>query len=171
MKTRPSIILLLMMFGLFVMFGLPRTGLSQDLTDEKSIINERLDQLHAMASSADFEAYFGLYADDSIFMGTDATERWTLDEFKAYARSGFDQGRGWTYTATSRNIFVSSDGRTAWFDELLDNENLGVTRGTGVLVKTGDEWKFAQYNLTILVPNQLAREFVSRIRELAASDG
>lgn len=162
--------LLLVMLGLLVVFGLPRVGLSQDLTHEKSLINERLDQLHAMASSANFETYFGLYADDAIFMGTDATERWTLDEFKAYAKPGFDQGRGWTYTATSRNIFISTDGRTAWFDELLDNENLGVTRGTGVLVKTGDTWKFVQYNLTIPVPNQLAREFVSRIRELSGSD-
>jgi len=171
MKTRLSIFLPNAMFGLFLLLALSHSGFAQELAHEKSLINERLDRLHSMASSADFEAYFGLYADDAIFMGTDATERWTLGEFKDYARSGFDQGRGWTYTATSRNIFISTDGRTAWFDELLDNEALGVTRGTGVLVKTGDEWKFVQYNLTIPVPNQLAREFVSRIRSLTASDG
>ncbi len=171
MKTRSSVIVLLAIFGLFVMFELPDAGLAQDLGNEKSLINERLDQLHALASSADFEAYFDLYADGAIFMGTDATERWTLDEFKTYARPGFNQGRGWTYTATSRNIYIAADRRTAWFDELLHNESLGVTRGTGVLIKTDDGWRIVQYNLTIPVPNQLAREFVARIRELSAGDG
>jgi len=49
---------------------------------------------------------------------------------------------------------------------LLENETLGTTRGSGVLVKEKGEWKISQYNLTIPVPNQLAREFVARIREL-----
>jgi ketosteroid isomerase-like protein len=124
-----------------------------------------LDQLHAAASAADFDRYFGLYARNAVFLGTDATERWTLDEFKDYARGPFSEGRGWTYAVLERHIAVSEHGHTAWFDERLDNAFLGETRGSGVLVQDGDAWKVAQYNLTIPVPNDLAAEFVARIRE------
>jgi hypothetical protein len=42
-----------------------------------------------------------MFAPDGIFIGTDATERWTVAEFKAYAKPHFDKGRGWTYTWSS----------------------------------------------------------------------
>lgn len=129
-----------------------------------------LDRLHQMASEANFEAYFDLYTDDAIFLGTDATERWTKSEFIAYAKPHFDRGRGWTYSATERHIYLSADGTTAWFDERLDHASLGETRGTGVLVKIGGDWKVAQYNLTIPIPNALAGEFVARIRAGSGSE-
>ena len=44
------------------------------------------------------------------------------------------------------------DGRTAYFDELLDNEDLGEMRGSGVLVREDGAWKVAQYNLSIPIP-------------------
>ena len=37
-----------------------------------------LDQLHAAAAKADGPTYFGLYTPDAVFIGTDATERWSL---------------------------------------------------------------------------------------------
>jgi uncharacterized protein (DUF885 family)/ketosteroid isomerase-like protein len=125
-----------------------------------------LDELHAAASAADFDRYFGLYTDDAVFLGTDATERWTIAEFMEYARGPFSEGRGWTYDATERHVSVSDDGATAWFDERLENEFLGETRGSGVLELEDGAWKIAQYNLTIPVPNDLAGEFVERIRGL-----
>ena len=100
-----------------------------------------LDSLHSKASQADFDGYFELYTNDAVFLGTDATERWPISEFKDYTRLRFDQGDGWTYTLNSRNIFISSDGHTAWFDEELQNANLGLTRGTGVLQKIDEDWK------------------------------
>ncbi len=123
-----------------------------------------LDELHAAASRSDFESYFGLYTADAIFMGTDGSERWTINEFKGYARPRFEQGKGWSYRSTSRNVFVSADGRTAWFDESLENENLGNCRGTGVLVKDGGRWKIAQYNLSVPIPNALVRGVVETIK-------
>ncbi len=131
---------------------------------EEQRISRTLDDLHDAASKADFDRYFGLYAPDAIFLGTDATERWTRDEFMAYAKPYFDQGRGWTYMMIERHIFIAHDGATAWFDERLDNASLGETRGSGVLVKTDGRWQVTQYNLTIPIPNALAGEVVARIR-------
>lgn len=128
-------------------------------------VAEVLDALHRAASEADFEAYFGLYADEFVFLGTDATERWDRTRFMEYARGPFSQGRGWTYTPLERHVTISADGSTAWFDERLENANLGETRGSGVLVREDGAWKVAQYNLTIPIPNELAREVVARIHE------
>ncbi len=133
---------------------------------EEQAVSAVLDALHDNAAHARFEAYFGLYTEDAVFLGTDATERWDLDAFKAYAKPAFDQGRGWTYTMTERHIAFAPDGHTAWFDEMLENAALGTCRGSGVLVRTGDGWKIAQYNLTIPIPNELARDVVARIRAL-----
>ena len=43
---------------------------------------------HRAAAEADGEVYFSLMADDAIYLGTDASERWTLAEFKAFADPG-----------------------------------------------------------------------------------
>src|SRR6185369_6776907 len=113
--------------------------------------NQVLDRFHRAASGAKFDEYFDLFAPDGIFIGTDAGERWTVDEFKAYAKPYFDKGRGWTYVAVERHVNVASDDRHASFDELLDNRDLGRCRGTGVLRRVGGVWKIEQYHLTIPV--------------------
>ncbi len=119
-------------------------------------VNEVLDQIHLQASRADFDAYFALYTDDAVFLGTDASERWPIAEFKEYTRARFATGTGWTYEVRERHVVVRDD--VAWFDERLYNENLGNTRGSGVLLRTESGWKVAQYNLTMLIPNEVARE-------------
>lgn len=120
-----------------------------------------LDSLHKAAATADERAYFSLYADNAVFLGTDAKERWTLDEFKAFAHPYFAKGKAWTYTPIKgkRSIVIEGkDGDVAWFDEQLENPKLGVCRGSGVLVKTATGWKVKQYNLTMLVPNEVAEK-------------
>ena len=129
-------------------------------------VTEVLDALHHLASVGDFDAYFDLYTPDAIFMGTDATERWTMDDFKGYARPAFADGSGWTYEPTERHVYLAPGGRAAWFDERLMNANFGETRVTGILVLGDDgRWRITQYNLSIPIPNDLARDFVARIRE------
>ena len=54
-------------------------------------------------------------------------------------------------------VDIASDGLTAWFDETVENEHYGACRGTGVLRRDGDEWRIAQYNLTIPVPTSSPR--------------
>ncbi len=137
---------------------------AQAATNDEKLVAETLDALHQAASDADFDRYNAVFAADAVFLGTDATERWTRDEFMAFAKPYFDQGRGWTYLMTERHVTVAEGGATAWFDEKLDNDNLGDTRGSGVLIKESGEWRISQYNLTIPVPNELAREVVDRIR-------
>ena len=69
-----------------------------------------LDALHQAASKAEEERYFSLYAEDAVFFGTDATERWTKEAFQAYAHPHFAKGKGWTYTVTERHIGLAPEG-------------------------------------------------------------
>lgn len=40
-----------------------------------------------------------------------------------------------------------------WFDELLESR-IGPCRGSGVLLRSGDTFRIAQYNLTLTIPNE-----------------
>ena len=128
-----------------------------------------LDDFHLAAAEADEERYFGHMAEGSVFIGTDAGETWSKEEFRGYAHPVFARGQGWTYTATDRHIYLSRDGSTAWFDEMLSNAKYGDCRGTGVLQLYDGVWKIEQYHLTIPIPNELSLEVVGRIRELSES--
>ena len=55
-----------------------------------------LDGLHQDAHEGNFETYFDRYTNDAVFLGTDKSERWTIEEFKAYAKPAFADGHGWT---------------------------------------------------------------------------
>lgn len=123
-----------------------------------------LDRLHAMAAAADGPAYFALFTPDARFIGTDATERWSLGELRAYAEPYFSRGQGWTYRPRDRVVSFAPDGGTAWFDELLDHDRYGEVRGSGVLVRTPEGWRVAQYVLSFPVPNDAAEDVVARIR-------
>jgi SnoaL-like domain len=128
-----------------------------------------LDAFHSAAARADEKAYFGLLAPNGVFLGTDATERWEKAAFQAFAHPFFAKGKAWTFTPRDRHIGFSRDGRVAWFDELLDSATYGECRGSGVLEKIDGEkmdggWKITQYNLSIPLPNDLAKDLVARIR-------
>lgn len=124
-----------------------------DVDATKSAIARVLDDLHDAAAHADEARYFAHFAADGVFLGTDATERWELPAFRAFAHPYFAKGKAWTFRATRRAIALSADGRVAWFDEDLATEKLGPARGSGALVLVAGEWKIEQYNLAIVVPN------------------
>ncbi|RZJ41922.1 MAG: DUF4440 domain-containing protein [Brevundimonas sp.] len=134
--------------------------------DAQAEIGQVLDQLNSASSAADTAAYFALFTPDARFIGTDASERWSLSEFRAYTEPYFAQGRGWTYTPRDRVITIAPiDCRcVAWFDEVLDNTSYGVTRGSGVLRQTEDGWKIEQYVLSFTIPNDKARAVVEAIK-------
>lgn len=113
-----------------------------------------LDSLNARAARADFNAYFALYADSAIFMGTDATERWKKHEFAAWSKKYFDRGKAWNFTSVKRNIYTDPDGRIAWFDELLSTQ-MKLCRGSGVLQFVNGRWLIIQYALSATIPNSL----------------
>ena len=122
-----------------------------------------LDDWHQAASVADEARYFGHFAPGGVFMGTDATERWTVAQFREWAKPRFQRKSTWTFHPRDRHIDFSADHKTAWFDEMLDTPNLGLCRGSGVLVLEGAAWKIAQYNLSIPIPNNLATAIVNQI--------
>lgn len=132
-------------------------------TDPKAAVAAVLDDWHKAAAAADEPRYFGHFTADGVFMGTDATERWTRDEFRAWAKPHFSKGKAWSFKPVSRHITLSKDGNVAWFDEALDTPNLGPSRGSGVLVKEGNTWKIAHYNLSVPIPNDLMGEVMKRI--------
>ena len=131
--------------------------------DRVQLVAAVLDDWHQAASVASEARYFGHFAANGVFMGTDATERWTVTEFRAWAKPHFQKKSAWSFKARDRHVDFSADGKTAWFDEMLDTPNLGVCRGSGVLVLQGKEWKIAQYNLSIAIPNALAGGIVKEI--------
>ena len=130
------------------------TSANADSVD--ALIHDLIDGLHEDASNAVFDSYFARYTEDAVFMGTDKSERWTIDECKDYAAPVFAEGRGWTYSVIERNLEGAGD--TRWFDEILFNEKLGHCRGTGVVVLSESGWQIAHYSLTLLIPNDIAAE-------------
>ena len=121
-------------------------------------IDKLMTSWHQAAAKADFNGYFGLLHDKSIYMGTDATERWTKSEFINFAKPYFDRGKAWDFTAVDRHISFSKDGNTAWVDEILDTKNMSLCRGSGVLIKDNGKWQIVQYVLSMTVPNDLAND-------------
>ena len=124
--------------------------------DQRAAIDALIDGLHRDAHQGNFQTYFDRYTPDAVFLGTDKSERWTIEEFKVYAEPAFEDGHGWTYSVKERNW--EGEGNVRWFDEVLVNEKLGHCRGTGVVELVDGGWKIAHYALTMLVPNDIAAE-------------
>lgn len=157
-----SLLLPLFLTGLFLGACQPK---ETQILPSPEEVNAVLDDWHNAAAEGEFERYFDHFeSDSSIFMGTDATERWTIDVFKPWSKPYFeDDGVAWTFTPTFRKVYFSNSGKVAWFDEELDTPNLGPSRGTGVLVKNEKGWKIAHYSLTIPIPNSIADDVVQQI--------
>ena len=122
-----------------------------------------LDDWHLAAAQADEVRYFSHLAENAVFLGTDATERWTKPEFQAWAHPIFQRGKAWSFKATRRVVTLSRNGELAWFDEDLATPNLGPSRGSGVLSKHGGRWRIEQYNLSVPIPNALMKAVKEQI--------
>lgn len=127
-------------------------------TTTEHVLGAALDDFHAAASAANEEMYFAHFAVEGVFLGTDAHERWTVPEFRAYAHPHFAKGKAWSFRSVRRTFGVSDAGTTAWFEEDLETKNLGPARGTGVLVLRNGRWLITQYNLSIVIPNERFKE-------------
>ncbi len=131
-------------------------------SDPRLFVEKVLDDWHEAASKADEARYFGHFAPDGVFLGTDGSERWNLAAFRAFAHPYFSKGKGWTFVPKGRNVSIEGD--FAWFDEVLSSAHYSDCRGTGVLRRAKSGWEIVQYNLTIPIPNELADEVVGKIR-------
>ncbi len=131
----------------------------QNIDAEKALITTMLDNWHKAAANADYNAYFNVMTEESIFIGTDATENWNKEAFQKFAKPYFDKGKAWNFTALDRNIYLSKDGKTAWFDELL-NTQMKICRGSGVLTKDNTGWKIRHYVLSMTIPNDNTNDVI-----------
>lgn len=138
-----------------------------DLAAEEAAIHAALDRWHAAAAASDVATYAGLLAEDAIFLGTDASERWTKEELLAYARPRFEAGRGWVMRSIRRDLRVDPSGTIAHFDEELEARSLGPSRGSGVLVRRAGVWLILHYNLAVTVPNERFAALRSLLRSEA----
>ncbi|QLE86232.1 nuclear transport factor 2 family protein [Shewanella sp. Scap07] len=117
-----------------------------------------LDKLHHYAADADWDNYFALYSKDAVFIGTDAAEYWDMKQFASYARPT----DGWRYQPISRRLMQFGD--TMVFDELLDSQSYGTSRGTGTLILNENGWQIAQYHLSFPIPNDIAKSITQQIK-------
>ena len=83
-----------------------------DPTDEIRRVEAVLDDFHDAAAKADGERYFRHLAPNGVFLGTDASERWTKREFQAFAEPYFSQGKGWAYAPRDRHAPLRSQSRS-----------------------------------------------------------
>ncbi len=150
--TAPSIAALLLLLSACA--SNEKTLPLTDIASERKQIITMLDSYNMAAAKADYKTYFSFYTEDAIFSGTDATERWNKQEFMVWAKPYFDKGKAWNFTSLERHIYFDKTGSLAWFDELL-NTQMKICRGSGVVVKQGNDWKVQQYILSTTVPNEL----------------
>ena len=123
------------------------------ITAEREVARE-LDDLHDAAAHADEARYFAHFAPGGVFLGTDVTERWDVAAFRAYAHPHFASGKGWTYHPLRRAVTIAEGGAVAWFDEDLNGERTGPTRGVGTMVRVDGRWLVALYGLSFTIPNE-----------------
>lgn len=145
----------------FLIFSIPVSAQKKGFYEgvQKKNVGLVLDNLNEYAAKADFKNYFALFADESTYIGTDATEVWDKKQFMDYAKPHFDKGQGWSFKSLKRNIYFSKDGTYAWFDEILDTQ-MKICRDYGVLEKIGGKWKIRQYVLSATVPNEVMSEVI-----------
>ncbi len=135
---------------------------------DSAAIARLLDDWHAAAARADFDAFFGAIADDGIYLGTDLSERWTKADFARFSKPYFDRGKAWNFRPYERRVYFSEDGRTAWFEEKLDTW-MGECRGSGVLrMRPGPKRAFeiVHYDLAVAVPNEAIEKYLKILRKI-----
>src|SRR5215207_9474263 len=78
-------------------------------------INTLIDNWHIAAAKADASTFFQTMGDHCIYIGTDASERWTKTEFITFAKPYFDKGKAWDFKPYDRDLHVTNNGKIAWF--------------------------------------------------------
>ncbi|MFZ6673600.1 nuclear transport factor 2 family protein [Undibacterium sp. Xuan67W] len=127
-----------------------------------------LDEWHDDAAHSRL-AYFDKIAKNGVYIGTDKTERWTRDEFKAWGKVHFERPSAWAFKAINRHIAMSSDKTWFWFDEQLATQ-MGICQASGVVHKTDKGFEIEHYQLSIAVPNPLVNQLVDSIKKFEADE-
>ena len=91
MKKLTLLGILLFIFSFPTIISAQKKGFYENV--QKKHVNQLLDNLNMLAAKADFKNYFDLYAEESTFIGTDATEVWNKKQFMDFAKPYFDKGK------------------------------------------------------------------------------
>jgi hypothetical protein len=137
-------------------------------TGLKKQVNAFVDRWHEDAAHARM-AYFDKIAKDGVYIGTDKSERWRRDAFKAWAEPYFKRKSAWAFKARRRNVYFSEDGSMIWFDELLDTR-MGICQASGVMRRKGDSFEIVHYQLSMAVPNEVGSQVTRLIRDFEEKD-
>ena len=133
-------------------------------------INAFVNQWHDDAAHAR-PAYFDKIASDGVYIGTDKSELWHRDDFKAWAKPYFDSGKAWAFTVIKRNVYLAADRQYAWFDEQLHTQ-MGICQASGVIHRTADgRLEIEHYQLSIAIPNPLADQVAKTVEKFEAQAG
>jgi len=130
--------------------------------NDTETINQFMNNWHLAATNANGKVFFKAMDKDAIYIGTDASERWTKKEFKKFAMPYFNKGKAWDFKTIERAIYFSDNKQLAWFNETL-NTWMGVCRSSGVLKKYGKKWKIKHYHLSVTIPNEKIKDFIDLI--------
>jgi hypothetical protein len=126
-------------------------------------VNAFVDRWHDDAAHTRPE-YWDKFAPQGVFIGTDKSEIWSRDEFKAWAKRFWDRKKAWNFTAQKRNVYFSPDKQYVWFDEQL-NTQMGTCQASGVLRHTATGFLIEHYQLSLAVPNPLMDSFTKAIAD------
>jgi len=140
----------------------------QDMARLTKAVNAFVDEWHDDAAHARM-AYFDKIAADGVYIGTDRSELWRRDEFKAWARRFFERKSAWSFKVTRRNVYATPDHSVIWFDELLDTPNMGHCMASGVIRKTAKGFEIVHYQLSMAVPNETGGKVTKLIKEFEES--
>lgn len=135
----------------------------------KRQVNAFVDRWHEDAAHAR-PAFFDKIARDGVYIGTDKSERWRRDEFKAWARPHFQRKSAWAFKPLRRNVAFSDDKSIIWFDELLDTQ-MGICQATGVIRRKGKGFEIVHYQLSMAIPNEVGGQVTRMIKDFEAKDG
>jgi len=125
----------------------------------KEDINTIVSDWHDNAKNANFNDYFNRISNAGFYIGTDQTEIWTKQEFQTFSKPYFDKKNTWDFKTIKRNVFLSKDKNTAWFNELLDTW-MGTCRGSGILELENGVWRIKQYVLSVTIPNTKIKKVI-----------
>ena len=146
-----------MKYSVFI-FLLVLGSCSNSLQNNKSdhledTIHKLINQWHQNAANSNLEAYIDFMDSTCIYVGTDATEKWTKDEFEIFCKPYFDKKKTWDFKSIDRTLTLDQNQSTAWFYEILQT-HMGTCRGSGVLKYKNQQWKLQQYILSLAIPNE-----------------
>lgn len=136
----------------------------EQLSSEKEAINELINGWHKAAANADFDTFFACMDEEGYYIGTDETEKWSIEEFRTFCKPYFDRGSAWDFKPIERGVYLNEAKDLAWFDEKLDTW-MGVCRSSGVVIKSDSGWKIKHYHLSIAVPNDVTNDLIELVKK------